>query len=284
MSAIIFTADDFGLAVPVNEAVERAHADGILSAASLMVTAKAADDAVERAKRLPCLGVGLHVVLVDGYPASPPERISALVRADGRFLDDPVRTGLRVFFLPEARRQAEIELRAQLEAFRRTGLPLDHVNGHHHLHQHPTIVSLLIKLAPEYGIRAVPLPVEPAIASSLAQRRGYFRRFAAALAAVPRFTGMRRRLSRAGIRYNDQILGLNDSGRMDTATIRGFLGHLPRRGVTEIYCHPATRRWAGPDALPDEYHCVEEFEALIDPASRAGLAGKLPVRFADIEG
>ena len=73
MKSLVITSDDFGAAPEVNEAVEQAHRDGVLTAASLMVAAPGAADAVERAKRLPSLGVGLHVVLVEGKPALPPE-------------------------------------------------------------------------------------------------------------------------------------------------------------------------------------------------------------------
>jgi len=282
-SRLIVTADDFGLAIPVNEAVERAHTVGILSAASLMVAGRAAGDAIERARRLPALGVGLHVVLVDGLPASPPERIPDLVDEQGHFLSSPTRVGLRIFFVPRARRQAKIEIRAQLEAFRRTGLALDHVNGHHHLHQHPSIVGLLAELAPEFGIRAVRLPVEPAIISIRAQRSGILRRVAASLVAVPRFTAMRRRLARAGICCNDHLFGLHESGGMDAGVLARFLRRLPRHGVSELYCHPAVRRWVGPDVFPDTYRCVEEFEALVDPHVRSLLGPARPVRFADID-
>ena len=46
MKRLIVTADDFGAAVEVNEAVERAHRHGVLTAASLMVSGAAAHDAV----------------------------------------------------------------------------------------------------------------------------------------------------------------------------------------------------------------------------------------------
>ncbi|MBV9551525.1 MAG: ChbG/HpnK family deacetylase, partial [Alphaproteobacteria bacterium] len=52
MKRLVLCADDFGRDVAVNEAVERAHCDGILTVASLMVGAAAAADAVARAKRL----------------------------------------------------------------------------------------------------------------------------------------------------------------------------------------------------------------------------------------
>ena len=138
MKRLIVTADDFGLAPAVNEAVEQGHRRGILSAASLMVAAPAAADAVARAKRLPKLGVGLHLVLVDGRPVLPPAEIPDLVGPDGRFLADPFRAGVKIFRNPAARRQMEREMRAQLEAFHATGLALDHVNAHHHFHTHPT--------------------------------------------------------------------------------------------------------------------------------------------------
>jgi predicted glycoside hydrolase/deacetylase ChbG (UPF0249 family) len=63
---LIVTADDFGLHESVNEAVEQASQAGVLTAASLMVGAPAAADAVRRARKLPHLRVGLHLVLADG--------------------------------------------------------------------------------------------------------------------------------------------------------------------------------------------------------------------------
>src|SRR5712664_829451 len=97
---LIVTADDFGRDVAINEAVEAASRDGILCGASLMVAAPAAADAVTRARRLPGLRVGLHLVLTDGRPLLPPDEIRGLVGADGHFDDNQVRAGLRYFFVP----------------------------------------------------------------------------------------------------------------------------------------------------------------------------------------
>ena len=77
MKRIIVNADDFGLALPVNAAVERAHREGIVTTASLMVAEPAADDAIERARALGTLRVGLHVVLVHGRPAARPRVVAA---------------------------------------------------------------------------------------------------------------------------------------------------------------------------------------------------------------
>jgi len=270
MKSLIVTADDFGLSIPVNEAVEQAHVDGILTAASLMVTAPAATDAVARARRHPSLGVGLHLVFVDGIPSSPPDLIPDLVGSDGRFGTDPTRLGINLFFRSGLVRQFEIEMRSQLDRFVATGLPLDHVDGHQHFHQHPTIVGLLRRLAPEYGIPAVRLPHEPLWPSWRARRPDLLRRLVWWLLAVPRFTLMKHRLNSAGIVCNDHLFGLYDSGQMTSATIDGFFDCLPD-GVSELYCHPAIRRWSGIDNLPENYRCIEEFQAVAEPARRRRL-------------
>jgi len=98
VKALIVTADDFGLSLRVNDAVERANRQGILSAASLMMGAPAVEDAVERARRLTSLGVGLHLTLLDGRPVLPPDEVPGLVESDGRFSIDPFRFGAALYF------------------------------------------------------------------------------------------------------------------------------------------------------------------------------------------
>jgi len=160
---LIVTADDFGLSVPVNEAIECAHSNGVLSAASLMVSAPAADDAVERARKLPSLGVGLHLTLLDGRPVLPPDQIPGLVGPDGRFLSDPFRFGLALSISPDLRRQADAEINAQFERFHRMGLRLDHINAHRHFHLHPVVLQSIIRIAPRFGRAPVRTPLEPFI-------------------------------------------------------------------------------------------------------------------------
>ena len=256
--------------MPVNEAIEQACQTGILTAASLMMSAPATGDAIERARRLPNLGVGLHLVLVDGCPLLPSSAIPDLVGADGRFSTHFVRTGINIFFRSSTQRQVEAEIRAQFQAFQKTGLLLDHVNGHHHYHQHPTVLKIIIKLAREFNVRAVRVPYEPFLISWLARREGMLRRLTSALFQRHRTSRMKTMLKRANISYNDCMFGLNDSGHMNSSVLQQFLAHLPR-GISELYCHPATSRWTGVDALPDSYVCEQEFEGLIDPVVIACL-------------
>jgi hopanoid biosynthesis associated protein HpnK len=255
-SGLIITADDFGLHESVNAAVELAHREGVLCAASLMVAAPAAGDAVRRARACPDLRVGLHLVLADGAPCLAPERIPDLVEADGRFGSRMARDGARFFFLPRVRRQLAAEIRAQFEAFAATGLALDHVNAHKHFHLHPTVLALMLEIGRPFGLRAVRLPREDGMPLPLA----------------PWLALLRRRLRSAGIAHNDSIVGVAQSGRFDEAALLDALGRLAGRGLVEIYLHPALESGARIAPSMPEYRHAEEFRALTSPRVRQAVA------------
>jgi len=267
---LIVTGDDFGLAVPVNEAIEEAHRRGILTTASLMVGAGAAADAVERARRLPTLKVGLHLVLVEGRSVLSSREIPDLVDSCGEFSTRLIGAGLNFFFRPGVRRQLETEIRAQFEAFAKTGLPLDHVNAHNHMHLHPTVLGLLLKVGRDYGLKAVRVPYEPFLVSWRTARQALLKRLVMWVCLLPWMALVKVRLRRANIRSNDRVFGLYDSGHLHGELIVRLLQQLPP-GVTEIYCHPATRRCAELDRAMPDYQHEQEFKALISPAVREAI-------------
>jgi hopanoid biosynthesis associated protein HpnK len=281
MRRLIVTADDFGLAVPVNEAVEQAHLHGILSTASLMVAASHTQDAVDRAKRLPKLRVGLHVVLVNGTPALPAESIPALVDARGRFASDLFAAGVRYFFKPGVRAQLEAEIREQFRLFAATGLQLDHVNAQNHMHVHPTIFSMLLRVGKEFGLRAVRIPYEPFAPAWRATHTHFGARFAQSVLLAPWLALMKRRARAAGLAANDYVFGMIDSGRMNAAHLNGYIAALPA-GVSELYSHPATDAW--PQADPPDADYRGEFAALVDPGVVARLrhSDVKPVTFSEL--
>ena len=267
---LIVTADDFGRAESINEAVERGHREGVLTAASLMVTGAAAADAVARARCLPNLGVGLHLALVDAVPALPPERIPDLVEADGRFTSKLVSLGVRIFLSPRVRAQVEAEIRAQFELYRATGLPLDHVDSHHHYHLHPTVFALMVPIARQYGAAGIRIPFEPPLPSWRARRERLGDRLLTAAFHSARVARMRRLVRRHGMACNDAMFGLFDSGGMDTARLAAYIGALPP-GLSETYCHPGAYPWDEAHPMPASYRPVDEFRALIAPEVAARL-------------
>jgi len=266
LKRFIITADDFGLDTAVNDAVEQACQGGILNTASLMVGAPAVDDAVVRAKRLPQLHVGLHLTLVDGCPVSAPDDVPDLIGPDGEFGTDLFCRGVRFFFLPRVRKQLAVEIRAQYEAFHATGLFLDHVNTHKHLHMHPTVLTLILDIGQDYGIRAMRLPYEPWRISQ-GQWKGVASKLVWSVFLAPWLALMRYRLHRCGIRHNDYLFGLAHTGSMDEATLLGLLDCLPE-GVSELYFHPATIHTVELEQRMPSYRHDKELAALLSPVAR----------------
>lgn len=258
MRGLIITADDFGAAREVNDAVEAAHRGGVLSAASLMVSAPAATDAIVRARRLPALRVGLHLVLLEGRPVLPPSAVPHLVGADGGFRSDPASLGTLIVASRRVRSECAAEITAQFAAFRDSGLTLDHCNAHKHFHLHPLISGLIVEIGRRFGLRAVRVPLEPvAVLRSIEPRTPR----SAGWLTSPFARVLRRRLRAAGLVTSDWLFGLRWSGQMRAERLLGLIRHLPA-GLSEIYLHPATGTFAG--AAPG-YRYGTELAALTDP-------------------
>lgn len=267
---LIVTADDFGIHEAVNEAVGLASRAGVLTAASLMVGAPAAADAVRRARELPRLRVGLHLVLADGFAMLPREQIPDLVDSEGRFGDGMWLDGVRYFALPALRRQLEAEIRAQFAAFARTGFVLDHVNAHKHFHLHPTLLRMIVRVGREFGMGAVRVPYEPLWYAARGAGGG-LGAMAASAFLLPWVALMKTRLRAAGIAHNDQVFGLANTGQVDESTLVDILGRLPP-GVTEVYLHPAVDTQGPIASTMSEYRHSAELAALLSPRVAEAVA------------
>ena len=233
-----------------------------------MVTAPAAADAIARARRLPELGVGLHLVLVEGEPRLPADAVPDLVDASGHFRTDMISAAVAIFFSPRVRKQLAAEITAQFAAFRDSGLALDHVNAHKHFHLHPTIASHVMDIGRRFGMKALRVPYEPPPANA-----------SGAFSVCARL--LKLRTQRRGFVSADRTFGNAWSGAMTESRLAKLISELPP-GVTEIYGHPATSEgFAG--AAPG-YRYAEEFAALTSTSIRSGVrsAGAIVTTFAAI--
>jgi hopanoid biosynthesis associated protein HpnK len=258
---LIVNADDFGRSASINEAVIRAHQDGILTTASLMVNEPACAEAVQLAKNHPRLGVGLHLTLLMGHAALPPGMIPGLVNERGEFSNAPAATGARYFFRRKLRAQLRAEIHAQFARFRATGLALDHVNGHLHLHLHPVVFGILMEDAAQLGIRHLRWTRDPFwLNTRLAQGRWFYR---LSHALIYRWLSARARrpLAARGIRHTPVVFGLLQNARVDEDYVLKLLPELPA-GDSELYSHPSL----------DEFR--NEFEALVSPQVKALVASE----------
>jgi hopanoid biosynthesis associated protein HpnK len=247
----------------VNEAVEQACRNGLLTTASLMVAGPAAADAVRRARGLPQLRVGLHLVVIEGPAVGP---APGLLEADGQFPSDQLGPAVRYFFQPRARRALAAEIRAQFAAFAATGLRLDHANAHKHMHLHPTVGRLMLEAGAEHGLPAIRIPAEPPatmLGCGTAQRPGDRLLYAGTRV-------LRAQARRAGVRTNDHAFGIAWSGHMTADRIIKLAEQLPF-GVSEIYFHPASHQDARVARLMPDYEHEAELAALVDPAVRAAF-------------
>jgi hopanoid biosynthesis associated protein HpnK len=231
-----------------------------------MVAGAAAADAVKRARRNPRLRVGLHLVVIEGPAVLPPVAIPDLVDARGCFPSEPLRQGVAYFFRPRVRRQLAAEIRAQFAAFAATGLKLSHADAHKHMHLHPTVGALLVRIGREFGLPGVRVPAEPpAVMAACGVRATVGAR---ALYAWSRL--LRGQARRAGMAVNDSVFGLAWTGHMTEDRLLRLIPHLPE-GLNEIYFHPAARRDATIAALMPDYEHVGELAALCSPAVKAAL-------------
>jgi chitin disaccharide deacetylase len=249
---LIVNADDFGRSQSINAAVIRAHREGILTTASLMVNEPWCDEAVALARENPRLGVGLHVSLLFGRSALPPKDIPALVNERGEFSESSVAAGMKFFFRRPLRAQIEAEVAAQFDRFRATGLKCDHVNGHLHMHLHPAVFEILMRRAREWNITRVRLTCDPFwMNAKLARGQWIYR---ASHAVIYRLLSVRSKnaLAQRGIKFTQRVFGLLQNARVDEAFVAKLLARLPA-GDSELYSHPSL----------DEFR--HEFEALISP-------------------
>lgn len=156
MLDVIFNADDFGISRGVNEAIFKAHTEGVLNSASLMINQEFAEEAAEKARQMPNLKVGLHINLTNQKSASDPLSIPHLVDKNGNFKNGFVNLFVLSFFHPRAlRKEAYIEIKAQIEKYLQTGLKLDHLDSHRHIHLIPPIFKAVKQLAEEYNVSRI---------------------------------------------------------------------------------------------------------------------------------
>jgi chitin disaccharide deacetylase len=268
---LIVNADDFGLSSSVNAAVIRAHRDGILTTASLMVNEPGFAEAVILAKENPSLGVGLHLTLLHGHSALPPDKIPGLANSRGEFSNSPVGAGMAYFFKSSLREQLRAEIHAQIEKFHATGLKLDHVNGHLHLHLHPAVFKILMENPEKAGLTHMRL-TRDCLERSRRMSRG---RWLYRISHATIFEMLSRRalksFSDKKIRHAQITFGLLQDSHVDEDYILKLLPELPE-GDSELYSHPSLDTFK------------HEFAALVSPRVREQIKslGIELIRYQDL--
>jgi chitin disaccharide deacetylase len=237
---LIVNADDFGLAPGVNRAILELHAGEVLTSATLMAQAPATEEAVKMALAMPTLGVGCHILLVDGAPVSDPHAIPTLVNSEtGAFHPTPGSFLKRAFTARIRGSEIEAEAAAQITLLQSQGLRLTHVDTHKHLHMFPSVLRPVLRAARAAGIHVIRNPFEPLWSLNATVNAPDVRR--AEVILLRRFESRFLRIvAEEGFTTTDGAIGILATGTLNISTVRAFISAMPE-GTFELVSHPGYR-------------------------------------------
>jgi predicted glycoside hydrolase/deacetylase ChbG (UPF0249 family) len=169
---LVINSDDLGTQYSGNAGIREAASHGLLSSVSVRANGVAFKEAcADLLPAFPRLGVGVHICLNEGECVAPKTAVPLLTDEDGtyRFVGGIGFAKIAFHGTSRAfREQVETDMRAQIEAVAsESGRPIDHIDGHQHIHMIPWIFKITLKLAEEYSIPFIRLSQEPFIAGAL---------------------------------------------------------------------------------------------------------------------
>jgi len=237
---LIVNADDFGLTQGVNQAVIELRRANALSSATLMATSSQCVQAVSFAGQLPSLGVGCHVVLVDGTPALPASEIPTLI--DNSAPEKGLFRAKLSTFVADLLRgrisdsEIEAEANAQIKKLLKAGIRVTHVDTHKHTHIFPRVLRPLLRATLACGVKAIRNPFEPNWSLNATASAGHVRKMQVRLLRS-QSAAFTQEVNRAGLLTTDGAIGVLATGTLDALTIRNLLAAMPD-GTWELVCHP----------------------------------------------
>lgn len=243
MRRLIINADDFGLTAGVNRAIIEAHEDGVVSSATLMAHGQAFEEAIDLAHSRPRLGVGCHVVLVDGVPLLERTRVESLLDGGGNRSGSPhFREGIAKFGALAllgrlSADEIEAEATTQIRKLQGAGIEVTHLDSHKHTHVFPRVLRPLLRAAKSCGVTAIRNPFERIRGSQLAASPSLWKRWAEVGVLRSLARQFREAVEEAGISTPDGTLAIVATGALDECLLRLMVENLPD-GTWELVCHP----------------------------------------------
>jgi len=237
MKFLIINADDCGFSDAVNEAVERCYRAGRITGVSIMAVGACFQQAAGMLKNIEKTDVGVHMTLTGRLSPCTEDRarIDTLLNKDGTFPADYKSLGLRCLLRKLRQGQVYLELREQIEKVLNEGLSVTHLDSHEHVHMFPEVFDATLKLASEFNIPYIRIPLEnpAAITKSFAikdlVRYGGLRVFA---------SRGRKLIAGTSLKYNDVFCGHFHSHRIDDSILSAMIGNISE-GVSELAVHPS---------------------------------------------
>jgi predicted glycoside hydrolase/deacetylase ChbG (UPF0249 family) len=232
---LIINADDFGLTEGVNRAILELNSADVLPSATLMATGGAFRDAVHAAFRQTSLGVGCHVVLVDGRSELHPSELPTLA-PDGRLRSSLTTFMVDLFGGRIAAQEIEREAIAQIRQVQSAGITVTHIDTHKHTHMFPRVLGPLTRAALACNVPAIRNPFEPDWSLGLTERAPRTRRLQVRTLRLFREQFLRA-VHTARLQTTDGALGVLSTGTFDAPYVLRLLHKMPP-GTWELVCHP----------------------------------------------
>jgi chitin disaccharide deacetylase len=148
---IIINADDLGLSSAVNDAIFALMEEGRITSASLMANAPAAEAAALRLGDFPNCSFGIHLVGTELRPLSSHSGLAPLLNEIGEFAGNL----RRIPITPEIAEGIFFEWCAQIDRALALGVPISHIDSHHHVHTESRLFTVVKRIQKKYGIRKV---------------------------------------------------------------------------------------------------------------------------------
>jgi predicted glycoside hydrolase/deacetylase ChbG (UPF0249 family) len=236
MPNLILNADDFGLTPGINRAIAELHCAGALTSATLMACGPAFEDAVRIARAYPSLGVGCHIVLVDGTPTAPPSEVPTLLEGE-HFHTSLIRFLYKLHTGKIREEEIEREAIAQIRKLQSAGIHPTHVDTHKHTHIFPRVTRPILRAAVACGITAIRNPIEPGWSSRVAHNALRRRVEVAILRNFERTFLRQPQIVSDKVLTTEGCLGISATGSLDAETLAHLLRIMPG-GTWELVTHP----------------------------------------------
>ena len=236
---LIINADDFGLTPGINRAIAELHHANVLTSATLMATGAAFDDAVAIARANPNLGIGCHIVLTDGIPASPPQTIPTLLGPDSKTFRSSLVDFIQALLRGNIKEEdIEREATAQIQKLRYAGIGITHLDTHKHTHLFPAVTQPLLRIAERHSIAAIRQPFEQPWSLALGHGSRTRRLQVKLLSSLKTRFEHQPQISGNKILTTNGTIGISATGNLDAKTLHQILHAMPAEGTFELCCHP----------------------------------------------
>jgi chitin disaccharide deacetylase len=235
-TGIIVNADDLGRSTTVNDRVFELMRSGTITSATVVAGGEALDDVAARCKDHPRCSFGAHLYLTEFQPITPMSEAACLIGPEGRFKDNVKASQLT----RKVRQAVAREWIAQIHRLQSAGIPVSHIDSHHHVHTIPALFGVLKHVQRVTGLRKVRISL-----NCYADGASHFRRLAKAL-------------FNCALRH--YVATVTTTHFANFAIFHALLerGELPRMATIELMVHPGAATY-----MTDSATCEEEMACLV---------------------